>query len=58
MGSAGLGIIPKKTAFFYCFPNVHGLKVCPKSGNEKLGAKKEPDPDPTPYLFLTYDMKR
>jgi len=27
-------------------------------GNEKLGAKKEPDPDPTPYLFLTYEMKR
>jgi len=27
-------------------------------GNEKLGAKKEPDPDPAPYLFLTFEMKR
>ena len=28
------------------------------TGNEKLGAKKEPDPDPAPYLFLTFEMKR
>ena len=28
------------------------------AGNEKLGAKKEPDPDPAPYLFLTFEMKR
>ena len=42
----------------YKYVNVHGLKFCPNSGNEKLGAKKEPDPDPTPYLFLTYEMKR
>ena len=44
--------------FIYKYVNVHGLKVCSNSGNEKLGAKKEPDPDPTPYLFLTYEMKR
>jgi len=27
-------------------------------GNEKRGVSSEPDPDPAPYLVLTYEMKR
>ena len=34
------------------------LDVTFAAGNEKRGAKNDPDPDPTPYLFLTFDMKR
>ena len=27
-------------------------------GNEKIGSGTGVDPDPAPYLFVTFDMKR
>jgi len=27
-------------------------------GHVKAGGSKEPDPDPTPYLFVSFEMKK
>ena len=37
---------------------MNNFDLCRMPGNEKRSGQQAPDPDPAPFLYLTFEMKR